>query len=345
MLIDGPSDPPEVTKTAIKIKDLPVTVPWDDSRLPIDFLLLTVEDCEFLSCLSYLNSSFCKTYCKELGYVYFGELGRGEMKIRIAVRKCHKGAIAAGGSAVSVSPAVRVLRPKAVFLVGICHSLKSSEVKLGDVAISEKLITCVPSSDEVGDKVPLNSLLLKLTPNAADGWKAPLKDPEALTVEIHRGNILSIPGVIDNNECRKTLIKRFPQAIAMELEGQGKHIMTYGDSLRNGRSSAERETKGTTTELIVSLLMLLCTLIMKFLSNFAGNGVEISLTNLISTNYDTLINWKSEISPHVRRIQDSLGFWIPRRGFHIPGTGFQSIQFKVDKLQLIVVAKKYIYVS
>ena len=24
-------------------------------------------------------------------------------------------------------------------------------------------------------------------------------------------------------------------------------------------------------------------------------------------------------------IQDSLGFWIPRRGFQIPGTGFQSL--------------------
>ena len=84
---------------------------------------------------------------------------------------------------------------------------------------------------------------------------------------------------------------------------------------------------------------------MTFLSHFAGNGVEISLTNLISTNDDTLINWKSEISPHVRRIHDSVGLWIPRRGFQIPGTGFQSLQFKVDRLQIIVVAKKYIYVS
>ena len=145
------------------------------------------------------------------------------MKLRIAVMKCCRGSITAGGSAVSVLAAVRVLRPKAVFLVGVCYSLKSSNVKLGDVAISEKLITCVPSFDEVGDKVPLKSLLLKLIPNAGDGWKAPLKDPKALEVEIHRGNLLSVPGVIDNNEFCEALIKRFPQAIAMELEGQGKH--------------------------------------------------------------------------------------------------------------------------
>ena len=189
-------------------------------------LLLTVEDCEFLSCLSFLNSSFFKSYRKDLGYVYFGDIGEGEIKLRTAVMKCHRGSIAAGGSAVSVLAAVRVLKPKAVFLVGICYSLKSSKVKLGDVVISEKLITCVPSSEQFGDKVPLKSCFLKLIPNAEDGWKAPLKDPKALEVKIHRGAILSVPGEIDNKECCETLIKGFPQAVAMELEGLGKHTVT-----------------------------------------------------------------------------------------------------------------------
>ena len=37
-------------------------------------------------------------------------------------------------------------------------------------------------------------------------------------------------------------------------------------------------------------------------------------------------------SPRVKGIQDSLGFWIPRRGFRIPGTGFDSslCQWKLD---------------
>ena len=184
-------------------------------------LLLTVEDCEFLSCLSFLNSSFFKSYRKDLGYVYFGDIGEGEIKLRTAVMKCHRGSIA-----VAVLAAVRVLKPKAVFLVGICYSLKSSKVKLGDVVISEKLITCVPSSKQFGDKVPLKSLPLRMIPNAGDGWKAPLIDPKALEVKIHRGDILSVPWEIDNKECRETLIKRFPQAVAMELEGQGKHTVT-----------------------------------------------------------------------------------------------------------------------
>ena len=189
-------------------------------------MLLTVEDCEFLGFLSCLDSSFCKSYCKDLGFVYFGDIGEGQIKLRTAVMKCHRGSITVGGSAVSVSAAFRVLKPKAVFLMGVCCSLKSSEVKLGDVVVSEKLITCVPSSEEVGDKVSLKSLFLRMIPNAGDGWKAPLKDPKALCVKIHRGDFLSVPGVIDNNECCKTLIKRFPQAVAMELEGQGKHVHT-----------------------------------------------------------------------------------------------------------------------
>ena len=189
-------------------------------------LLLTVEDCEFLSCLSYLNYSFWKSYCEDLGFVYFGDIGEGQIKLQTAVMKCHRGSITVGGSAVSVSAAVRVLRPKAVFLVGVCYSLKSSKVKLGDVVISERLITCVPSSDEVGDRVPLKSLPLRLIPNAGDGWEAPLKDPKALNVKIHRGDFLSVPGEIDNKEYRETLIKRFPQAVAMELEGQGNHTVT-----------------------------------------------------------------------------------------------------------------------
>ena len=150
--------------------------------------------------------------------------------------KCQRGSITAGGSAVSVLAAVRVLRPKAVFLVGVCYSLKSSEVKLGNVVISEKLITCVPSSKQFGDKIPLKSLPLRMIPNAGDGWKAPLKDPRALEVKIHRGDFLSVPEEIDNNECCETLIKRFPQAVAMELEGQGKHTVTQiSHSLQKSR--------------------------------------------------------------------------------------------------------------
>ena len=33
--------------------------------------------------------------------------------------------------------------------------------------------------------------------------------------------------------------------------------------------------------------------------------------------------------PMYKGIQDGLGFWIPRRGFQIPGTGFQSLSVEL----------------
>ena len=58
---------------------------------------------------------------------------------------------------------------------------------------------------------------------AGDGWKPPLKDPKALEVKIHHGTILSGPvEVIDSPKHCKALIERFPEAVAMEEEGEGE---------------------------------------------------------------------------------------------------------------------------
>ena len=64
------TDPPEVTIRLLKNKDLPGrSEQLDDRQLPVDILLLTVEDWEFLSCLSHLNPGFGKFYHGELGPV------------------------------------------------------------------------------------------------------------------------------------------------------------------------------------------------------------------------------------------------------------------------------------
>ena len=38
----------------------------------------------------------------------------------------------------------------------------------------------------------------------------------------------------------------------------------------------------------------------------------------------------SVIAPSKKRIQDSLGFWTPRRGFRIPGTGFRYLSVELE---------------
>ena len=213
----------------LRNENLPGNVlPFDNDQLPIDILLLAVKDCEFLACLSYLNEGFRKMYRKDLGAVYLGDMGEDEPKLRIAVMKTQEGGGVPGGCAVVVINAVNVLMPKAVFCVGSCGGLNFNKVKLGDVAISMKLITYAPSKvtvkgiEEQGVKVPLKPLLLKLMLNADEGWKAPLKDPKDLEVQVHRGAFLSGPEVIDSDERRNALMTRFPEAVAVEMEGEGK---------------------------------------------------------------------------------------------------------------------------
>ena len=233
--VQGSSDPPEVNVSVPEFENLPdVSEPWDDGRLPIDFLLLTVKDCEFLSCIAFLNAGFYKSYHEDLGFVYFGEMGKGKAtNAKIALMKCHMGSSGPGGSTISVKDAVTVLKPKAVFCVGFCGGLNRKKVKLGDVAVSAKLITYALSKstedgiEERGFRVPLKRRLSKLILSAGEGWQAPLRKRGELKVAIQRdGVFLSGPEVVNNNERRLELMRRFPEAIAIEMEGEGKNLST-----------------------------------------------------------------------------------------------------------------------
>ena len=118
--------------------------PWENIQrnfLPVHFLLLTVKDCEFLSCLSFLKDGFVKSYdTASRRQVYFGNL-RDNEEVKVAVMKCSMGACTPGDSQVVVPDAVRSLKPKAVFNVGFCGSLNEQKAKLGDVVVCSKLIT------------------------------------------------------------------------------------------------------------------------------------------------------------------------------------------------------------
>ena len=229
------SVPPEVSVEVLENKDLPgpeKSKPWKDilrDYLPVDILLLTVKLCEFLSCLSFLNKGFVKSYHKTLGYVYFGDIGDDEtLTLKIAVLKIRMGSSGPGGSLVAVPNAVAILRPKAVFCVGFCGGLNEKKAKLGDIVVSSKLITYAfvkhtkGGIEERGVIVPLKRDLANLIKDVGAGWKAPLKNAEDLKVEVRNdGVFLSGPEVVDDRERRDQLIKRFPQATAIEMEGEG----------------------------------------------------------------------------------------------------------------------------
>ena len=177
-------DPPEVNMALLKTKDLKgKSISWENIELPIDFLLLTVKECEFLSSLSFLNRGFTKSYHKRVGYVYFGYIGECEAKkLKIALIKCNSGSAVPGGSTVVVKNVVGALRPKAVISVGYCASLNHQNSKLGDVVVSANLTTYAAAKiqengdiEELGHSVPPKKHLSDLIKSVDEGWEAPLK--------------------------------------------------------------------------------------------------------------------------------------------------------------------------
>lgn len=205
-------NPPQLSFKVPRLSDLTRTYSeWNNVELPVDFLVLTVEDCEFRGFFSYLKNPI-KSYNKDIGYVYFGSVGNDSgSKLKVALMKSSKGSAVPGGSLTIVKDAVRVLRPKAVFLVGACSGVNRAKVKLGDVVVSSKLTTTVyktPASRDIGN----------LIRHAADGWEAPLENPNAWEVRVHcDGDMLSRPEGVGED-----IIQRCPETIAVEMEGEGQ---------------------------------------------------------------------------------------------------------------------------
>ena len=216
------NNPPQVSVALLKKSDLPsLSKPWDDIELPVDMLLLTVSDCEFLSCIAYLNPGFYKSYHQNFGYVYLGKMGEVDC-MKVAVMACFVGSAGPDGSFIAVKNAVLALRPKCVFSVGFCSGLNYRKVKLGDVVISGEYLT-----ERRSTGIPLSSPIATVIKRAADGWRPPLIDPEKMEVQVHTGGVfLSGTEELNNVERHKELVERFPEAIAIVTESEGERFET-----------------------------------------------------------------------------------------------------------------------
>ncbi|XP_068727689.1 death domain-containing ATP nucleosidase-like [Montipora capricornis] len=222
-------DPPELSITIPELSDLPqMTAPWKSVKIPTDVLLVTVKDCEFLGCVAFLKN-ICKSYNRGLGIVYFGDMGDVKDKVNVSLLRCSEGAAGPGAALSKVKTAISILQPKALFYVGFCGGLSYGKVKLGDVVISAKLTTYAhkkvmnDGEQHRGIITPVSRDFANLIKHAADGWKAPLANPEVnRKVEVHRdGVILSGPELVNSEWRREELLERYREAIAIEMEGEG----------------------------------------------------------------------------------------------------------------------------
>jgi len=177
---DSNDTPPQLKKNFPTLEDVRTTTKRpNDAHLPVDVLLLTVKDCEFLACYMQLNNPF-RWWYEDLGYVYFEDLSESqEDKVKAALIRCFKGSSGPGGSLMSIKNAVYALRPKAVISVGTCCGRNSKETKLGDVVVSATL-----SEQSTGMRSYVSKRFLNVIKNAADGWKAPLMNPEAREIKV-----------------------------------------------------------------------------------------------------------------------------------------------------------------
>ena len=225
-LKDSNAGPPQLAVGLPSIKDVTTTLKQPD--LPVDVLLLTVKDCEFLSCYNELKDPY-RYYYKDVGYVYFNNVQSHEEKVKVALLRCSEGSIGPSSSLIAVKNAAPILQPKAVISVGVCSGLNPDKTKLGDVVVSAKLTTYaskVVTSDReqsAGMSSHVSRLFSKIISNCADGWQAPLKNPEDHQIKVHcNGEFLSGPEEIRAQRRRKELVDRHPLAAGVEMEGEGE---------------------------------------------------------------------------------------------------------------------------
>ncbi|KAM7438240.1 NLR [Porites harrisoni] len=234
-LKDSDTGPPQLAVHLPSRKDVTTTLKQPD--LPVDVLLLTVKDCEFLSCYNGLKDPY-RYYYKDVGYVYFNNVQSHEEKVKVALLRCSEGAIGPSSSLIAVKNAVPILQPKAVISVGVCSGLNPDKTKLGDVVVSAKLTTYgskVVTSEQdqwAGMSSHVSKLFSKIILNCADGWQAPLKNPEDRQVKVHcDGEFLSGPEQIRAQWRRKELIDRHPLAAGVEMEGEGVFTAAFDSQL------------------------------------------------------------------------------------------------------------------
>ena len=222
-------DPPELNKVLPSFADIKaITKPSKDANLPVDVLLLTVTNCEFLACYSELKNPY-RCWFDGLGYVYFSDVGESQEELKVALLRCYRNGIGPGGALVSVKNAASVLRPKAVISVGTCSGLNPAKSKLGDVVVSAKLATyaskVVTNNQEqsTGMRSYVSKRFLNVIKNCTDGWQAPLKNPEAQQVQVYTdAEFLSGPEQVRAEWRRDQLAETNPQAMAIENEGEGE---------------------------------------------------------------------------------------------------------------------------
>ena len=216
-------DPPKINIKLPEISELTQNSKhWEDVQLPIDILLLTMKDCEFLSCYFYVIDPF-RSYFKGLGYVYFGGIrDYQDVKRKVALVR-YQYSIDRGYSFGALKTAAHLLRPRAIFSVGYCIGMSPKSTKLGDVVTPLELTSCYFYQNHKKGRKEFDTTThhigrdaLTLSGHMGDGWRPPIENYTESKAKIHHGQILRGSGFVQAEWQRDELVKSFPKAIAID---------------------------------------------------------------------------------------------------------------------------------
>lgn len=171
--------------------------------------------------------------------------------LAVHVQLSKMGSISYGGAIITAGDAIRCWQPKAVLMIGVAMGVDEEKQRIGDVLLSETIISYEIQRLSNGDNIQrgsindAGSLLLNRFKNIS--WSSPIDD--GLSARVLDGQILSGEKLIDNLEERNKILKVFPQAAGAEMEGAGiyaackranlnewllvKGICDYGDGNKN----------------------------------------------------------------------------------------------------------------
>lgn len=152
---------------------------------------------------------------------FLGKLGN----FAIANVECGSmGSSASMGSILTVSNAISALQPKFVLMVGIAFGIDGINQNIGDVLVSENIISYelkrVGNDEDVwrGAKAEASNTLRNNFKNLRS-WDYSLPNGDEATLQLC--DILSGEKLIDNLNLRNELLKQFPTAKGGEMEGAG----------------------------------------------------------------------------------------------------------------------------
>ena len=182
------------------------------SNFAAQYLVVVINDnerCETLRIMRPLPSQErILTVTLEDNTYYVGLLGKNP----VALFACRPGGDTTLGLSPAIGPTMALFKPKGIISVGVAFGANPTEQKLGDVLLSEKVISYSVNAQQGRDGRAFRGNITTPSPglfnllfNARTGWA--LKRPGGEYVKVHVGPFLSGNDFVDSDAFKQELLR------------------------------------------------------------------------------------------------------------------------------------------